>query len=747
MRVTTSAGEFVFNRSTVILADGLSEGAVKMLVNHLPKFWQPEGKILGRGAAYPGGVPRIVFTSDGSENLPAEGYRLTVTPETITIRGKSAGLFYGLQSLIQLFPATEGDSVRLPCLEIEDYPRFGYRGLMLDVARHFFTVQQVKDCLDLMASYKLNRFHWHLTDDHGWRIEIKSFPKLTEIGAWRVPRVGTFGANEPPRPGEAATDGGFYSQADIADIVRYAKERNIEILPEIDVPGHCMAALAAYPELCCTKDPAIKVNPGSKFATWYDDGKYVMHVDNTLNPADEAVYRFLDTVFGEVSALFPYEYIHVGGDECFKGYWEKDAGVREFMQRHGLKNAAEVQSHFIKRVSQLLAARHKKLIGWDEIVEGGLAPDATVMARFTKNNREVPAMRHGVIMTPGSSGLYFDYAQSDSPQEPSNHGGYSPLELTYGYDPVPAEMSREAQKYILGVEGCLWTEHVHTVAKMQYMIWPRGLALAEIAWSPPHQKDYARFIAERLPRHLAKFDAAGINYRVPPAQRKITEILIGKDFTLDLRPPVPGAKIYYTYNGRTPSDADQELTKPLHVIVPENKKAELQTLVVTPTGRRSVVTRTLLYNRAPMRPTEYTANTPGLKFRLMKGAFTTTEQLEYARVLETGVVPHPSAMPSVAKLPASGVILEGLIRIDADGNYAFSASSRDGSRLYLNDELVVDNDVPFFRYEKEGVVPLQKGFHRIKIKYFLRSGASVPKLQMTAPDGQKKDLPHDCLFY
>ena len=284
-----------------------------------------------------------------------------------------------------------------------DYPRFGWRGLMLDVSRNFFSKEDVKQYIDQMARFKYNTFHWHLTDDNGWRIEIKSLPKLTEVGAWRVPRYGQFSERAKPNPGEKATVGGFYTQEDIKEIIQYAADRNITIVPEVDVPGHSMAAIAAYPELSCTKDPNTKVNPGSSFSEWYGDGKFKMLLDNTLNPSDEKVYEFLDKVFTEIAALFPNPYIHVGGDECYKGFWTEDPGCQALMKKMNMKKPEELQSYFMKRVETILKSKGKKLIGWDEILEGGLAPEATVMSwRGIKGGIEAAKLGHDVVMTPNN---------------------------------------------------------------------------------------------------------------------------------------------------------------------------------------------------------------------------------------------------------------------------------------------------------------------------------------------------------
>jgi hexosaminidase len=590
--VMQNSGTFTLNQQTIIKADHPTDKAVVFLTNYLlrtRKLRNKTGNTAGKQATV------IELTGKGAEKLPREGYKLTVTPARVTITGTEAGLFYGVQSFIQLLPANLSTAVTIPCVTINDYPRFGYRGIMLDVSRHFFTVQEVKDLIDLMAVYKLNRFHWHLTDDNGWRIAINKYPKLTSIGAWRVPRYSGYGANEPPRPGEAATDGGFYTQDDIKAVVKYAADRYIDILPEIDVPGHSLAAIAAYPELCCTKDASAKVNPGSNFSRWYDNGKYEMLLDNTLNPVDEKVYQFLDDVFTEVAALFPYEYIHIGGDECFKGYWEKDPAIQAFMKSRNLKKSEEVQSYFTSRLGQLLSKKGKKIIGWDEILEGGLAKDAAVMSwRGEQGGIAAAKLKHEVIMSPSTNGLYFDYGEKNADLLPAGMGGYPAL---YQYDPVPQSLTNEEVPYILGVQGNIWTEFIATVPRMHYMILPRMLALAEIAWTPVDKKDYNSFAETRMPAQLTRFDQLGYNYRVPAPFLPTDTIMTGDKFSFVLKPLIQGAKIYFTLNGKTPDITDREYNNGIHFIVPPNEKKVFQAVVITPSGKRSAVSKIVLENK------------------------------------------------------------------------------------------------------------------------------------------------------
>ncbi|MNJ87291.1 Beta-hexosaminidase [compost metagenome] len=589
-KIEKHEGQFVFNDQTVITTDDMVAQPIVRIFKAYLSARSKSGRVQSKRNS-------IRFTSKGADDLPDEGYKLNITPEAIVITGKKVGLFYGMQSLIQLLPIEAAETLRLPCMNITDYPRFAYRGLMLDVSRHFFSVAQIKELLDMMSQYKLNRFHWHLTDDQGWRIEIKSLPKLTEVGAFRVPRNGDFGAMEAPRPGEKATDGGFYTQDEVREIIRYAAERNIQVMPEIDVPGHSMAAIAAYPHLSCTQDTSIKVSPGSSFAKWFPDRKFEMYIDNTLNPTSEETYVFLDKVFTEVAALFPYEYIHIGGDECYKGFWERDAGVQAFMKKMNIGSTHELQDYFTSRLNKIIRSKNKKLIGWDEILDGGLNDQVAIMNRFGEKGAITQLKKKlNIVLAPGNNGLYFDYAQSRSDMEPINHGGFSPVWKAYGYNPEYEGLNEEDKKHIMGVSGCIWTENIPSISKLQYMIFPRMFALAETAWSQEYNKDYKGFAEVTLPKHLEKLDKAGYNYRVPTPFVYTDTTFTGKHFHFDLKVPMAGAKIYYTLNNRLPGDADHEYQGPVTFDIPEGKKRILKIIVISPSGRRSVVTNITLDN-------------------------------------------------------------------------------------------------------------------------------------------------------
>jgi hexosaminidase len=513
------------------------------------------------------GSIKLILNTLADAKLGSEGYTLMVNPKGVTlIANKPAGLFYGIQTLLQLLPADiEGSSATatkwmIPEVKITDYPRFAWRGLMLDVSRHFFSKEDVMKYIDEMARWKFNTFHWHLTDDEGWRIEIKSLPKLTSVGAWRVQRYGHFGDRIPPVPGEKATDGGFYTQDDIREVVRYAAERNITIVPEIDVPGHSMAAIASYPELSCRRDTSTRVSPGSNFIDWYGNSTFKANIENALNPADENVYVFLDKVFTEVAALFPGTYIHVGGDECYKGYWSENEGCRELMKKLNIRHVEDLQGYFINRVEGILKSKGKKLIGWDEILDGGISPEATVMSwRGMKGGIEAAKMGHDVVMTP-TTYAYLDYVQGDRTVDPPIYASLR-LNKCYSFEPVPDGVEA---KYILGGQGNLWTEQVPTLRYAQYMTFPRAWALSEVYWSPKEKRNWNDFIT-RVENQFDRSDKAGINY-----SRAIYDPIVktsmknGKmEFTIETE--APGLEVYYTMDDAMPDQYCNHYTAPVSI--------------------------------------------------------------------------------------------------------------------------------------------------------------------------------------
>lgn len=455
--------------------------------------------------------------------LGDEGYTLTSRADGATIRGATpAGVFYGVQTLRQLLPPdmergglrAAGGHAEVPALEITDRPRFAWRGALLDVGRHFFTVAEVKRFLDEMALHKLNVFHWHLTEDQGWRIEIKKYPRLTEVGAWRT--------SSPVAGGNKADDGvphgGFYTQDEIAEIVAYAAARFIRVMPEIELPGHSSAAIASYPNLGNDDAPGFAPTVQTRWGVF-----------PYLYAPKPETFQFLDEVFGEVLALFPDEFIHIGGDEAKKDQWNASPTAQAFMKANGLKDAHELQSYFVRHAEKFLAAHGRRLVGWDEIQEGGLAPSATMMAwRDVKWAIAAARAGHDVVMAP-TSHTYLDYNEGTTEEEGEKVGrGPLKLEKVYSFEPVPAELEPQFQAHVLGAQGQLWSEQLQSWPKAEFRAWPRLSALAEVVWSPREKRNYADFKL-RLPALLARFDRLGVNYRRPRA-------------TDDAPPPAPAAR-------------------------------------------------------------------------------------------------------------------------------------------------------------------------------------------------------------
>jgi hexosaminidase len=722
-----SPGTFTFSKLTVIKADLPKDKAIELFKDFLLINRGVNNKVVKYNPRVKGKGVMVIFTAHGSESLPAEGYKLIITRRKITVIGKGAGLFYGIQTLIQLFPVDQKAAANLPCLVINDEPRFDYRGMMLDVSRHFFNVTQVKRVIDLMAAYKLNNFHWHLVDGQGWRIEIKKYPKLTEVGGTRQQTM--FGSNRDWPDGEPYT--GFYTQDEIRDVVKYAAAKYINVVPEIEMPAHSDAALRAYPELTCTLDTSIK-NPART------TGLYC--------PTEET-FTFLENVLTEVMALFPSKYIHIGGDEANKQPWKESAFCQNLIKQLGLKDENALQSYFIQRMEKFLNSKGRSIIGWDEILEGGLAPNATVMS-WTGEQGGIAAaqQKHNVIMTPQTTGLYFDHYQSRSPLEPVSFGRYAEFSETYNYEPVPKVLTEDERKYIIGVQGNLWTEYVPTLAKLQYQILPRLFALSEIAWSKPERKDYKNFSEVRLAKHFARLDAMHYNYRVPTAFEVIDTMMIGSQFTMEPKSVVPGAKIFYTLNGRDPLDTDLGYESPVVFNIPAGEKRVFKTVVITPSGRRSLPTSTVMYNQAPIAAVNYTGNSQGLKFTLIKGTFTSTDQLDYAPVDTSGITKILATTEFRKTRPSSGVVFEGYISVPADGVYNFSAATYNDTQLFIDDSKLTEN---------EGAISLLKGYHKIKIKNFYtapapgarRRGNPAIRIYMIAPGTMDKKLLTGDMFY
>lgn len=522
-----------------------------------------------------------------SEN--AEAYQLKVSADQVTIAGPTeAGVFYGIQTLRKSIPAAQGVDIALPAVEINDAPRFAYRGTMLDVSRHFFPVDSVKRFIDMLALHNINRFHWHLSEDQGWRIEIKSRPELIEIGSKRSETV--IGHNSGKYDGIPYS--GHFTQEEAKEIVAYAAERHITVIPEIDMPGHMQAALAAYPHLGCTGGP-------------YEVWKIWGVSEDVLCAGNDETLKFIDDVLGEIIEIFPSEYIHVGGDECPKVRWKTCPKCQARIKELGLKTDHEhtaeerLQSFIINHAEKFLNEHGRQMIGWDETLEGGLAPNATVMSwRGEAGGINAAKQHHDVIMSPNTY-LYFDYYQTkDTEQEPEAIGGYLPLERVYSYEPMPAALTPEEQKYIVGVQANLWTEYMPTYRQVEYMALPRMAALAEIQWSAADKKDYQNFLT-RLPQLVATYDVHNYNYATHVFDVNAKFIPNEADGTLDITlSTIDGSPIYYTLDGTEPTAASQLYTETVKV----KENCTFKDRAVRATGDSRIVTEKVVFNKASMKP-------------------------------------------------------------------------------------------------------------------------------------------------
>ncbi len=497
--VKITSGNFTINAATAIVySDEDEKNTANFFNSYLKKYYGFQLKISKQATNnfIRISTKKFIKTPDN-----AAAYSLTISPKNITISGDgSEGTFYGMQSLLQLLPIQKSQILNhkfaLPCLTINDAPRFCYRGMHLDVSRHFFGVDYVKKYIDFIALHKMNYFHWHLTDDQGWRIEIKKYPKLTTIGATRN---GTIIGRYPGTGNDSIKYGGYYTQEQIKDVVKYAAERYITIVPEIDVPGHSLAAIVAYPFLSTT--PNVPKQVGQ---TWG-----LTDINNVLTPTD-STFAFLENVLSEVINLFPSKYIHIGGDECNKRWWKESAFCQDLMKREGIKNEAGLQSYFIHRLEKIINNKGRLMMGWDEILEGGLAPNALVMSwQGEKGGIEAAKQQHQVVMTPGTY-CYFDHSQTKN-EDSVTIGSYLPVEKVYNYNPVPAELSAAEAKYILGAQGNVWTEYISNESKLEYMIFPRMSALSEAVWTDQKNKNLPDF-EQRLQHQFERYNFWGVNY-------------------------------------------------------------------------------------------------------------------------------------------------------------------------------------------------------------------------------------------
>ena len=691
------------------LGNGTSFGATSPEAKTIAEFFAAKMRTATGYNVQVGEKGNITLNLDPAADVANdEGYALEVTAQGATITAKTAqGLFYGMQTFMQLLPAeiessekVNGIAWQAPLVSVKDAPRFGYRGIMLDPCRHFMPIENVKKFIDVLSLFKINRLHWHLTDDQGWRIEIKKYPKLQEIATKRI-------------EGEGTEHGGYYTQEEIKEVVAYAAKHFITVVPELELPGHEMAAIAAYPELSC------KGEPGTPRIIWGVE-------DIVMCPGKEDMFEFLEDVIDEMVPLFPSEYFHIGGDECPKISWKNCPKCQARIRQEGLtadkNHSAEekLQSYVIQRMEKYLATKGKKIIGWDEILEGGLAPSATVMSwRGEEGGIAAALMDHNVIMTPGGNGMYLDAYQGDSKIEPVTIGGYTPLEKTYSYNPVPDTLASMGKgNYVLGVQGNTWAEYMYTEEKREYMIFPRIIAVAEIGWTNLDRKDYKDF-ERRIENAYVRLDEHDMNYHIPLPEQpngSCDFVAFTDKASLEFKTSRP-VKMVYTLDGSEPTPASTAYTAPIEL----TETTTLKIASVLPSGKMSRV-RTIQVEKQALAPAKEVEKTqPGLTMQVFDGMYLNVKELEAANVQpkETKTIKSTFELRSQVKTSESmrgvkqyAAIATGYVNIPEDGVYFISS---DLEEVWIDGKLLVNNGGEVKRFSRhDSSVALAKGLHEIK---------------------------------
>lgn len=648
----------------------------------------------------------ISLRIDPSLGLKDEGYTLKSSAEGVEIVGQTAhGLFYGMQTFLQLLPA-EIESPKVvnnvhwyaSAVDIKDEPEFGYRGMLIDVCRHFLTVDEMKRHIDVLSMFKINRLHWHLTEDQGWRIEIKKYPRLTEVGSKRI-------------EGDGTEYGGFYTQEEVKEIVSYAQERFVTIIPEIELPGHAMGAITAYPELACNP----KTQKGNDYSVRNIWGVEV----DVYCAGKESVFDFLADVIDEVAPLFPSEYFHIGGDECPKDRWKVCPNCQKRIKEEGLKDEHELQSYVIRRAQKMLEKHGKRLIGWDEILEGGLAPSATVMSwRGEEGGITSANMGHDVIMTPGSGGLYIDHYQGDPKIEPVAICCYAPLQQAYNYHPIPEAIAPDKRHHILGAQVNVWAEYLYDNAIREYRSYPRTLALAEAVWSPNDRKNYEDF-SRRLNNAYVRLDQYGVNYHIPQPEQpngSCNFVAFVDSTKLELTTTRP-IKIVYTLDGSEPTASSTEYTTP--ILVTENKVIKVASAL--PSGKLSPI-RAITFEKQALSPAvELTGVKDGLRTKTSVGDYMQASDFASATNWTEGTIEKISQIipdrlvNNFDEFARKAVVAEGYIEVPEDGVYFFSTNN---DEFWIDGEKLIDNAGEVKKFSrKDKSRALKAGFHPVKVVF------------------------------
>lgn len=724
-----SGTDFQLTDKTIIIHDAKLSSEAKLLAEQLRISTGYPLPTVSESAASASQLEQPFIRIDLKENssIPTHGYQLKSSVDSVDILAKDpSGAFYGTQTLLQLLPAEvvansqQNIPWTIPAYSISDAPRFQWRGMHLDESRHFFGKFFAKRYIDLLAAHKMNVFHWHLIDDGGWRIEIKKYPKLTEIGAWRneigynTQKLHFPRAKEPSTP-TSEMYGGFYTQEDIKEIVAYAKARHIRVIPEIEIPGHSLPALDAYPEFRCSG--------GLK-----DDGEgWTPKRQNSYCPGKESTYTFLENVLTEVFSLFPDEYVHIGGDEVIKTFWKQCPDCKKRMQQENLKNENELQSYLIRRIEKFLNTNKKKLIGWDEITHGGLTPNATVM--FWIGMGAVPETvekGHDIIMTPMGP-CYFDYGY------PSNE-----TSKVYQWEPIPEQfLNSPLEKKFLGAQGNVWTEGMHDSDRVEFMILPRMLAMAEILWSPRKQRDYQHF-SQRLNAYYPRLDAWGLNYRLPSPQPNASAYLFKKDAQITFLSPPKEFTLHYTTDGSQPTVKSKTYQSP----IPVTKSTQIRAILSRDhkTGPEVAVDCVRFKNPSTLDLKH------GMRAEYAEGKWNRVPNFRTLKNVTRSIVKSPDL--SIRKRNDNFACrYTGYIEIKKSGLHHFTLASDDGSVLKLGGATVVNHDGPHGYVKKSGSIQLEAGIFPIEIGFLEVGGAERLDVFITTPGGTEKPLPKNILYY
>ncbi len=685
-------GSFSLKDGATITVDAESQIVGNYLQQYLKDTYQLNVKIKTYDQIPPNvGIQLVSKATDTVKGA----YTLSVSTKSIIITGSGPGLFYGVQSLIQLLPGTISKSLAVPACRIADKPRFQWRGLSIDVSRHFFTVDEVKKYIDMMAHYKLDILHWHLTDDEGWRIQIDKYPLLTEIGA----KIAYYAKQGKFRKLDNLNDegrDGFYTKDDIRAVVKYAQDRFITILPEIEMPGHSEAAIFAYPELGC-KDSTGEV-----------------HRVRMLDPS-EYTFTFYENVLTEVMQLFPNQYIHIGGDEAEVTDWLKSPTAVALMKREHFTEPGQVQSYFIKRIEKFLNANGKKLIGWDEILKGGLAPSATVMSWEGEEGGIIAAkMHHKVIMTPLPQ-MYFDAPQANAVTEPIGWNDPVSWQMVYNYEPQSKQLTPNEAKYILGAQANIWVEKIGTYKHLEYMIYPRLLGVAELTWTPKSEKDIKRF-EQSMYANYRLFNLWHLNARIPNADGLKSVITNKNIYSQTITYPLNGAQVRYTFTGKTDTSVVAN-SFPLLLSSTFKDSLPIRLYITRPPAKPITQIATIKHVNVPQPLTNTPHLQPGLGYFAYRTTYNNYPTLDTAKNFVTGawqtgdfIKPFPGQFNTWVKL-------NGYLKIDAEGDYLITSDFENSPLVLLGNLVIINSNENKYVEPQETILHLQKGIYPISGYY------------------------------